>query len=90
MKIKGIRALCSASKSLTPVGYAPAYKLQVHLNKATGELQWADVVGTGFIQYANPDMIFVCDIEHPATMAEIREMIEGSPRVRYELDEIEF
>jgi len=90
MKIKGVRALCSASKGLTPVGYAPAYKLQVHLNKSTGELQWADVVGTGFIQYDNPDMIFVCEIAHPATMAEIREMIEFSPRVRYALDKIEF
>lgn len=90
MKIKGIRALCSATKGLTPVGYAPAYKLQVRLNTSTGELQWADVVGTDFIQYDNPDMLFVCNIEHPATMAEIREMIEYNQRVQYALDKIEF
>lgn len=90
MKIKGIRALCSATKGLTPVGYAPSYKLQVHLDKSTGELQWADVVGNSFIQYNDPNMIFVCDIEHPMTMAEIREEIKSSPRVRYALDKIEF
>ena len=81
MEIKGIRALCSATKNLTPIGYASAYKLQVHLDKATGKLWWADVVGTGFIQYSDPNMVFICNIEHPATMAEIREMVED--RVRY-------
>jgi hypothetical protein len=90
MKIKGIRALCSATKNLTPVGYAPNYKLQVHLDKATGKLYWADVVGTGYIQYNDPNMMFVCNIEHPATMAEIREMIEDNQRVQYALDSIEF
>lgn len=81
MKIKGIRALCSASKHLTPVGYAPQYKLQVHLDKSTGELMWADVVGQNYIQYRNPNMVFICNIEHPTTMAEIRETVEY--QIRY-------
>ena len=80
MTIKNIRALCSASKNLAPVGYAPQYKLQVHLDKATGELTWADVTGTGYIQYSDPNMRFVCNLEHPATMAEIREIVEDRIR----------
>lgn len=76
MKIKGIKALCGASKNLDQVGYAPRYKLQVHIDTENGELFWADIVGNGFVQYSNPAMVFVCNIAHPATMAEIREMIE--------------
>lgn len=76
MKVKGIKALCSATKNLVPVGYAPRYKLQVHIDTETGELFWADIVGNGYIQYNNPARVFVCDIEHPATMAEIKEMLE--------------
>lgn len=90
MKIKGIRALCSATKKLAPVGYAPSYKLQVHLDTAAGKLWWADVVGNGYIRYDDPNMIFVCDIEHPATMADIREMLEYNQRVQYALDKVEF
>lgn len=77
MKITGIRALCSDSKGLTPVGYAPRYMLQVHLDKSTGKLWWADIASkNSYIQYNDPNMIFICNIEHPATMAEIREMVE--------------
>ena len=89
MKITGIRTLCSATKNLTPEGYAPAYKLQVHLDKSTGKLYWADVTGNGYIQYNDPDMIYVCNIEHPATMAEIRDMVDND-RVRYAIGNIEF
>lgn len=77
-KITGIKALCSATKDLSPVGYAPKYKLQVHVDKATGKLYWADIVGNGTIQYHDDDLIYLCDIEHPATMAEIRDMIQSS------------
>ena len=90
MKIKGIKQLCHDTKNLVPVGYAPNYKIQVHLDISTGKLWWADVVGAGFIQYDDPNMIFVCNIEHPATMAEIREMIEYNQHVRYYIDKIEF
>lgn len=76
MKIKNIKALCSASKNLAPVGYAPNYRLQVHVDKTTGELTWADIAGNGYIQYSNPNMVFVCNLDHPATMAEIREAVE--------------
>ena len=86
MKITNVRALCSATKNLSPLGYAPSYKLQVHLDKSTGKLWWADIVGNGYIQYNDPNMIFVCNIEHPATMAEIRDMVAASDRVRYELE----
>ena len=81
MEIKGLRALCSATKNLAPEGYASACKIQVHIDKSTGKLYWADVVGTGYIQYNDPNMIFIGNIEHPATMAEIREMVEY--RVKY-------
>ena len=90
MKIKGIRSLCSATKALSPEGYAPSYKIQVHLDKATGKLWWADTTGTGYIQYDDPNMIYVCDIQHPATMAEIREMISNSDRVLYAVGDVEF
>lgn len=90
MKITNVRALCSATKNLSPLGYAPNYKIQVHLDTSTGKLLWADVVGNGYIQYNDPNMIFVCNIEHPATMAEIRDMVAASDRVRYRLDKIEF
>lgn len=90
MKITNVRALCSATKNLSPIGYAPRYKLQVHLDTSTGKLWWADVVGNGYIQYNDPNMIFVCNIEHPATMAEIRDMVAASDGVRYRLDKIEF
>ena len=90
MKITNVRALCSATKNLSPRGYAPSYKLQVNLDKSTGKLWWADIVGNSYILYNDPNMIFVCNIEHPATMAEIRDMVSGSDRVRYELESIEF
>ena len=89
MKVNGIKALCSATKNLDPVGYAPRYKLQVHIDAETGELFWADIVGNGYIQYQNPAMVFVCDIEHPATMAEIREMLEYRKRGCVKLANIE-
>ena len=88
MKVKGIRALCSATKELAPVGYAGSYKLQVHIDKNTGKLYWASIFGNGYIRY-DDSMVFVCNIEHPATMAEIREMIE-TPSVEYALGTIEF
>lgn len=82
MKIKGIRELCSATKALDPVGYAPRYKIQVHLDKSTGKLWWADIAGSNsYIQYSDPNMVYICNIEHPATMAEIREMVDD--RLRY-------
>jgi len=90
MKIMGIRNLCSATKNLAPEGYAPRYEIQVHLDTKTGKLYWADVVGNGYIQYNDPDMIYVCNIKHPATMAEIREMIEDEPRVRYAIGKVEW
>ena len=89
MKIKGIRALCSATKGLSPLGYAPSYKIQVHLDKSTGKLYWADIIGNGYIQYNDDNLIYVCNIEHPATMAQIREMID-TDRVRVAVGGIEF
>lgn len=77
-----------ATKNLAPVGYAPRYKLQVHIDRCTGKLYWADVTGNGIIQYNDANLIYVCNIEHPATMAEIREMIAGSARVRYFIGEV--
>ena len=90
MKIKGIKALCSATKNLAPEGYAPSYKIQVHLDTTTGKLWWTDTTGNGYIQYNDPNMIYVCDIQHPATMDEIREMISDCGRVRYAVGNIEF
>lgn len=76
MKVKGIKALCSASKGLSPVGYLPNYKIHVHINTNTGELIWADIVGNGYIHYHDPAIRYLFELEHPATMKEIREEIE--------------
>ena len=76
MKIKGIKKLCGATKNLSPDGYLPRYKIQVHVDIKAGELYWADVVGSGYILYHDPDLLFVCNIEHPTTMKEIKQMVE--------------
>lgn len=89
MKVTGIKALCSASKNLAPVGYAPTYRLHVHIDVATGKLYWADIVGNGYIQYDDPNLVFIANIDHPATMAEIREMIADRKAQRVALADIE-
>lgn len=81
MKLKYVRYLCSATKNLDPIGFAPRYKIQVHLDKSTGKLYWTEICGNAYVQYNDPDLVFIGNIEHPATMAEIREMVEE--RLRY-------
>lgn len=75
MKIKGLRQLCGATKNLPPKGYAPRYKIQVHIDVNTGNLIWSDIVGNGCIVY-DDHTFHLIDIEHPATMAEIKEMVD--------------
>lgn len=87
MKIVNMRALCSASKTLAPIGYLPHYILQVNLDISNGRLCWAYVTENSYVQYDDPNMIFVCYIYHPATMAEIRDMVLGSDGVRGITDE---
>ena len=75
MKIIGMKKLCSATRELAPVGYAPRLKIQVNLDIRTGRLYWADVIGNGYIQYNDDDLVYVCTIEHPMTMAEIKTLV---------------
>lgn len=90
MKVKGIKQLCSATKDLAPEGYLPKYKLQVHIDKSNGKITWSTIVGNGEIQYPGDDMILVGNIEHPMSMASIRDMIRDCGRVQYALGSIEF
>ncbi len=90
MKVIGIKKLCSATKNLAPWGYAPTYKLQVCVDRSNGKLYWADVVGNGYIQYNDPNRILVGNIEHPMSMACLRDMIRDCGRVRYALGTVEF
>ena len=59
MKIIGMKKLCSATNGLDPVGYAPRYKIQVHLDISTGRLYWADIIGNGYIQYNDDDLVYL-------------------------------
>lgn len=78
MKITGIKKVCTASKVLAPEGYAPRLMLQVNVNTKTGAVDY-DVLpaNSGYIVHNDPDIYFVCNIFHPATMDEIRNTVQA-------------
>ena len=79
MKIKGLKKIAGDSKSLTGY-YSPEY-LQINFDRSTGEA-WADYfycIGQNSRKFYNDKNILYCGtISSPATMQQVREMIENS------------
>lgn len=76
-KIEGIKKITSRSKDLHPYGYG--HMLQVVVDRATGRAwfiehvsQWSRTV------FQDPDIVTSGYLDRPATMAEIRRMIENA------------
>lgn len=83
MKIKGLKKIAGESKSLTGY-YSPEY-LQINFDRKTGEA-WTDyfycIGQTSRRYYQDENILFCGTISNPATMQEIRELIENT--VMYE------
>ena len=77
LKIKGLKAIAGASKDLQ--GYYSGRYLQVNYNRTTGEAWYNEHVSLGqnsWTQYDDKDIINCGNISEPATMAQLREIIE--------------
>lgn len=79
MKIKGLKKIAGESKNLTGY-YSPDY-LQINFDRKTGEA-WSDYfycIGHNSRKYYHDENILFCGIiSRPATMQQIREIIENS------------
>lgn len=78
MKIKGLKKIAGESKHIGK--YDPEY-LQLNYDKTTGEA-WADyhysIGGNSWTEYHDTNILNCGNIEEPATMKEIAEMIHDA------------